>query len=387
MNKVTHNIEAVPEDYNNWGSFKRSLKEGDMITKHSVEATKNSCKNEKTLKVTLQVTRKDGETENLSFFLSSKYQKTRIESLLESIPLIGGLFKTVMTPERLATRLDKKLNKILNKQSAGQNLEKKYFIETIESNIFNFKSVDLEKIKDNTSIPGFNCPEGFYQGDQSGYTYAKNEKYRVDLGSALDNAKTEVNGALKRKNDISEKDVNVLKAEYKIHLMPRLSEMGHVVEAIQEAIYNDPEFSDSVAQYKVLKDNFDENKNIKKDELILDRNGQIFPRIAIYADNKQSAQKILDKICELFPDQAKLAQGSPQEDVTPRYNVKVNELIFYAQGSADIKAELKNYQLDESDRKYKYVKDLEVASTSIKSPIDADMIHFSGLENRLKLPK
>lgn len=92
----------------------------------------------------------------------------------------------------------------------------------------------------------------------------------------------------------------------------------------------------------------------------LDDEEKPLPRIVLYAENKKAAQAILNKIYNAFPNANELG-----EDLTPRYNQKVNNLIYYAQGSADIKT----------------------ASSGAKELFEEDMVHFKGKGNKLKVPK
>ncbi|MGK5593938.1 MAG: hypothetical protein ACSNEK_01090 [Parachlamydiaceae bacterium] len=114
--------------------------------------------------------------------------------------------------------------------------------------------------------------------------------------------------------------------EYKIHLMPKDDCVEEVVEKLINEIEKNKMFGNQIVQYKLLmkdpNDHFPES----------DKEGGRIPRVAIYAESKESAQKILNTLTRLFPNSESLGLGA-----MPRLNQKVNSLIYYAQGSADIK--------------------------------------------------
>jgi len=149
----------------------------------------------------------------------------------------------------------------------------------------------------------------------------------------------------------------ILSSEYKIHLMPKSEYTPFIIEQLLSGIKSDPELRDVISQIKIIND----DKKIRK---------EIMPTIVIYAKlGKLNAQIALDKICRRLGKYRGIGLGQ-----TPRYNQKVNDLIYYAQSGGDWKND--------------YVGALEALGKSIddNNPIfDKDFIHFKG-DYKLKIP-
>ncbi len=93
------------------------------------------------------------------------------------------------------------------------------------------------------------------------------------------------------------------------------------------------------------------------------------PVIVIYPMlGKANAQKALNKIYEHLGKYDIMGKG-----VTPRYNRKINELIFYAQGAGDFK------------KKYKNLMNKMHNNWQKDSIFEEDMVHFKG-DYHLKFP-
>lgn len=148
--------------------------------------------------------------------------------------------------------------------------------------------------------------------------------------------------------------------EYKIHLMPKEEYSKEVLERILDLLRNNIDLKRKLEQYKVaLKD--PETLEFPSDR---SRSAGEFPRIVLYVEGKKNAQELLDAINNLFtPAEAEIFGCNK----TPRLNEKVNSLLYYAQGSGDVK-----------ERAMK----LSVADHFL----EPDGIHYQG-DTHLKIPK
>jgi len=113
---------------------------------------------------------------------------------------------------------------------------------------------------------------------------------------------------------------------YKIHLMPKTSNRNEIITELIREIHNDKEFAKAIRGIKI--------RAIEQYTYPRDDHQEITPIIVIYAhDGKSGAQKILDKVYDLF-------KGLEGLNQTPSYNKKVTSLIYYAQGNRDDKKEI-----------------------------------------------
>ena len=88
---------------------------------------------------------------------------------------------------------------------------------------------------------------------------------------------------------------------------------------MDKAIKTDPELSSLITVFKILVHPY--------------RQGDvIFPKVVIYAFGKENTQRILNGIYQQFKD-------VPGLGFEPRYNAKVNDLIWVAQGDGDNKVD------------------------------------------------
>lgn len=127
----------------------------------------------------------------------------------------------------------------------------------------------------------------------------------------------------------NEADKKLAVQNYKIHLMPKSEDMPLILVRLLEEIKKNASFASSLDTFKI-KTAFERQ---------VDSQGNVMPLVVIYPKSgKQNAQVALNTIYNLFKDMHGL-------DKVPRYNQKVTDLIYYAQGDADYKnkAELKDY--------------------------------------------
>ncbi|CAN5186336.1 hypothetical protein BH09DEP1_BH09DEP1_5430 [soil metagenome] len=116
------------------------------------------------------------------------------------------------------------------------------------------------------------------------------------------------------KNEWQETAESLVK-EYKIHLMPN-GDPTPVIIALLKLLNADPELQELIAAFKVL----------TSDQI--SSSGVYFPRVVIYpAAGKANAQKALNKLYMGLKD-------IPGLGIKPRYNAKVTDLIWIAQGDS-----------------------------------------------------
>jgi hypothetical protein len=114
--------------------------------------------------------------------------------------------------------------------------------------------------------------------------------------------------------------VHELVKTYKIHLMP-LDVLDEVIIVLRlyELIQKDKDFSDALKTFKIIINPYRTNDTI-------------YAKVVIYANGKENAQKILNTIYAKFKNTAGLG-------IAPRFNAKVTDLIWIAQGDGDYKVE------------------------------------------------
>ena len=116
-----------------------------------------------------------------------------------------------------------------------------------------------------------------------------------------------------------------LVGRYKIHLMPSpQTNPTQLLSLILEAYTNDPELKQLIPFFKIAP------------HLLPLFHGQILPQVVMYIDNgTQAAQKALNKLFAFFNRHPEI-KGS---GITPRFNMPVNDLIYFAQGDGDFKGD------------------------------------------------
>lgn len=146
----------------------------------------------------------------------------------------------------------------------------------------------------------------------------KNTAFCIRLDSQISQLRNEIEPLTTKiaKLQKNKKDIGrSLVEEYKIHLMPD-GDLTPVIIKLLKAIQNDLALQHAIAAFKVLTGN----------EYIFD--GQPHARVVIYPTaGKANAQFALQKIYELFKDTDGLGER-------PRFNAKVNDLIWIAQGDS-----------------------------------------------------
>lgn len=165
-----------------------------------------------------------------------------------------------------------------------------------------------------------------YYNIQQDFTYIDRQHkflhgYRIHEPSILQYNKGD--GSLKT---LSEDQKNSLAQNYKIHLMPKPEDVPAVfIRLLDEIVKKDSELASLLSDFKIKFDLQD----------LKDSHNETLPIMVLYPrSGKENSQKLLNIIYSLFKD----VQGL---NVTPRYNQKVTDLIYFAQGNADDKNVIK----------------------------------------------
>lgn len=150
---------------------------------------------------------------------------------------------------------------------------------------------------------------------------------------------------------------------YKIHLMPQEEEILHVVERLIETLKKDSELRKLIEAFKVQAALWGGDKmQFKNSESLPEY--QYRPAIVIYPSwGKEKVQKLLDALLVIF----KNVKGSGN---TPRFNIKVNDLVFYAQGDGDYKMDpiIRQKYFDSRTNYALYRSDFHKVMTDLKKP-------------------
>ncbi len=130
---------------------------------------------------------------------------------------------------------------------------------------------------------------------------------------------------------------------YKIHLMPKdANDFMIILEQFLKALGTNPALQKAVNTLKVRSDfDFEENPQILKEKLTKEYGNEVPPIMVIAPSlGKENAQLVLDAVYNLFKDIKGL-------DLTPRFNEKITDLIYYAQGNGDDKIARPEYFTDD----------------------------------------
>ncbi len=130
--------------------------------------------------------------------------------------------------------------------------------------------------------------------------------------------------------------------EYKIHLQPKKEHIVFIFDELAKLVAQDEDLRKSIFEFKAC----------IQDKLIYDKNGEILPEIVIYPRfGRENFEKVLKTITQLFEGFEKYGNN-----LTPRFNHKINDLIFVAQSGGDVKGDFKKLNILDKhfDRKYNY---------------------------------
>lgn len=156
--------------------------------------------------------------------------------------------------------------------------------------------------------------------------FLASKDYSKAIEASLQKAQTEQekNKLLNKLNDSQEKTKKVastLAGNYKIHMMPKGS-LTEILVKLLEALDKDPELNRLVGNFK-----------LKVSAIYEKEDGKVLPLIAFYAaPGTDNAQKLLNKLYQLFKD-------TPGLNKQPRFNARVSDLLWIAQGDGDYKTD------------------------------------------------
>ncbi len=147
--------------------------------------------------------------------------------------------------------------------------------------------------------------------------------------------------------------LELLTSVYKMHLQPRDEFVPHIVKSLLKELKTNPDFREAICSFKVRARQQSEMTEADKQA----------PIIVIYPQpGRESAQKVLDIVYQLFHDQGIFATGDE-----PALNYKIDDLIFYAHGDRDWKKP-----------HIKYMQDRYGATSSVHGLLEPDGVHFRG---------
>lgn len=135
--------------------------------------------------------------------------------------------------------------------------------------------------------------------------------------------------------------LRTLTDQYKIHLMPVVTDNTdvNISYLLFDAMEKDPELKSLIMAFKVAVSDPMKDPNMRNAEGIPN------PYLVIYVkDGKDAAQKALNKLYFLFKNHSEF-KGTGQR---PRFNTKVNDLIWVAQGDGDDKTDANTPYFDQS---------------------------------------
>lgn len=152
---------------------------------------------------------------------------------------------------------------------------------------------------------------------------ARLESIQSPFVQALENAYKSGTRTPIQPADIGSEDVKIFTSavqNYKIHLMPKKQDIPEIIYLFLKEINHNKKFRESISEFKF---------NIAEPEL---HNEQNIPTIVIYAmHGKKRAQIVLDEIYRLLNKFEGIAHA-------PRWNEKVTNLIWWAQGDGGNKS-------------------------------------------------
>ena len=193
-------------------------------------------------------------------------------------------------------------------------------------------------------------------------TRDQEDKFRVDYRNASNGIYSYLHGTIGSLTGREKKEMEVLVQRYKIHLMPKQEYIPFILGKLIDAIESDPDLKEAINSFKVI-DRTEEERKARP---------EVFPVIVVYARlGKQNAQTALSKIYQALAQYSGLGM-----DECPRFNQRVNELIYYAQSDGDIK------------KNYKRTLRLALGEEAERDGglFEPDFIHFKG-DYKLDIPK
>ncbi len=239
--------------------------------------------------------------------------------------------------EQIAARLGTRQPQHQRQQDEYQNVQNRQIPPERYVNLISW----IENLKDNT----------FTIKSYGSYVYYTRDTSNESIPTILDYSYTD-------KEDKKRTLAKKLVGEYKIHLMPKNeNDLYEIVKMLASQLKENQEFANKLLGFK-FKYNLDFDKPIEQQ--LTNSKNEAMPIVVIYPRwDKQNAQFVLDSVYNLFKDM-------PGLGIKPRYNEKINNLIYYAQGAGDHKSDYlaqyykpdrhfykSNFEGDEFDKDYR----------------------------------
>lgn len=165
---------------------------------------------------------------------------------------------------------------------------------------------------------------------------------------------------LRQGETLPPEDVQSAMKQFKVHLQPKKEFLPAVFQGIAKAFASDEQLREMVPFFKAS----------ISSELVRDENGQVVPEIVLYCPSYNAMRGIVGKLEDYLKE-----YGDKGNGLTPRFNWKINDLIYVAQSGSDFKnALLKKGLLDKYyDKNYNYAvrKGVSLYSRERISVIDA----------------
>ena len=177
--------------------------------------------------------------------------------------------------------------------------------------------------------------EGYGGRTSQGYFFiTSGDRYKF-FGNRSDVNLSHVVGSSKK--HVAEKNKKILANLYKIHLMPKDKNGEALVKKLLQTFAQEEGLRKKISDMKVylrFNKTMEQYKQAQKKKKPF--NTMVFPRVVVYpAEGKENAQELLNELYKILP-----TSEFPGLGIRPRFNAKVNDLIYIAQGDADYKTEL-----------------------------------------------
>lgn len=140
---------------------------------------------------------------------------------------------------------------------------------------------------------------------------------------------------------LSPEDLQLAAKQFKVHLQPKKEFLPDIFRALTKAFASDERLRELIPIFKAS----------VSPELVRDENGQVVPEIILYCPSYNAMREVVGKLEDYLKE-----YEDKGNRLTPRFNWKINDLIYVAQSGADFKnALLKKGLLDKYyDKNYNY---------------------------------
>ncbi len=155
------------------------------------------------------------------------------------------------------------------------------------------------------------------------------------------NAERSIEKKLVRGEKLSLEELRLTAHQFKIHLQPKKEFLPVVFKKLVDTLGKDEELGGLVPVFKAS----------TSPEIVRDENGQVVPEIVLYCSSYNAMRSVTAKLEKYLKECEDKGNG-----FTPRFNLKINNLMYVTQSGADFKNELfKHGLLDEYyDKNYNY---------------------------------